>query len=168
MSSHCTPVPDTCLKRKRHLVPRPLPLHPPRTSLSQTTSFSIAVCRASPIVTGTSDLYSHDLKRRKTLPSTTSCKQRKSSSGSAGSCRKTEKVPVIQSSHAPALGTTEAHQSESGEGHSQTGSQLEESKSTVGCLSQAEESKSSIGDQVVSKKSRNRKRRRRSGKYRNV
>ena len=159
MSSHCTPVPDTCLKRKRHLVPRPLPLHPPRTSLSQSTSFSIAVCRASPIVTGTSDLYTHDLKRRKTLPSATSCKQRKSSSSSTGSSRKTEKVPVIQSSHAPV--TTEAHQSESGEGHSQTGSQLEESKLTVG-LSQAEESKSSTGGQVVSKKSRNRKRRRRS------
>lgn len=149
LSSHCTPVPDTCLKRKRHLVSRPLPLHPPRTGLNQSTSFSIAVCRASPTVTSSSDIFTHDLKRRKTVPSATSDKQRKSSSSSAGSSRKNEKSTVNQSSLV--LSTTEAHQSESGGGHSQDGSQLEVSKSAV-------------GGQVVQKKSRNRKRRRRSGK----
>lgn len=156
LSKNYTQVPDTCLKRKRHLVSRPIPHSSFSTSQTQAASFTIAVCQASPVITSSTDAYGHipfdhDLRPRKTT-SCSSLKQRKSSSSSTGSCKKKQKVALNQSSLTLSTKTGTENQSQPVVGHSpEDGKQLEESKSVEGSQ--------------TNKRKRDRKRRRKSGEF---
>ncbi|KAL3881737.1 hypothetical protein ACJMK2_028133 [Sinanodonta woodiana] len=64
LSKNCFNVPDTCIKRKRHLVSKPLPQQSMNQqnsmpSLSQSSSLTIAVCHSSPIISSSTHSSTH-------------------------------------------------------------------------------------------------------------
>ena len=144
-------MPDTCIKRKRHLVSKPVSIQSTSTSQSPSGSFTIAVCRSSPVITSSSDFHDHDLKSRK-LPTYSLLKQRKSSSSSTGSGKRKERQEVNQSSLAV------SHKQEY---ENQSGKMVEHSP----CDSRQSEESKSTTEGGNSKKKRNRKRKRKSGKF---
>lgn len=93
INQNCNQVPDTCIKRKRHLVARPKERqqqnpnsHPAPNSQIVTTvantpsSLTIEVCRASPVISSTSDPQTSTSRRRS--PKLQSDLQSKSEDGS--------------------------------------------------------------------------------------
>ena len=144
-------MPDTCIKRKRHLVSKPVSIQSTPTSQSPPGSFTIAVCRSSPVITSSSDFHDHDLKSRK-LPTYSLLKQRKSSSSSTGSGKRKERQEVNQSSLAV---------SPKQEDENQSGKMVEHSP----CDSRQSEESKSTTEGGNSKKKRNRKRKRKSGNF---